>query len=62
MLQCGVSGLQRSNGGVVNFRHGGYLLVFHVRHGVHGNSDLRVLLARLLVRGRIEGEEEEEVR
>lgn len=62
MLQRCISGLEGGNGRVVDLRHGRDLLVLHVGDSVRRHRNLRVLLARLLVRGGIEGQEEEQVR
>ena len=62
VLQRCVGGLECGNGGVVNFRHRGNLLVPHVGNGMCGHGNLGLLLARLLVRGGVKGQEKEQVR
>lgn len=62
MLQRGIGGLERRDGRVVDFGHGGDLLVLHVCDGVRGYGDLGVFLAGFLVRRCVKGEEEKQIR
>lgn len=55
VFQGGIGGFERRGGGVVDFGHGGELLVLHVVDGVGGDGDLGVFGAGFLVRRGVKG-------